>query len=1040
MKHVWQRIIIGIFVSVFLSSPFGWANETTDSSMEIGSYLFGGLRARSIGPAVMGGRIAALDVVNDDPRIIYVGAASGGVWKSLNGGVTFTPIFDKYTQSIGAIAIDQKHPDTVWIGTGEPWVRNSVSVGTGIYKTTDGGESWTCMGLKDSEHIGKIVIDPRNSNTVYVAVLGHLWNANKERGLYKTTDGGKTWERILYVDENTGCADLAIDPQEPDIVYAAMWQFRRLPYHFTSGGPGSGLYKSTDGGKTWKRLENGLPEGELGRIAVAVAPSRPNIVYAFVESKETALYRSDDLGETFIKMNDMELLQIRPFYFSLLVVDPKDYKRVYKPGTVLNYSKDGGKTFGTSFSGGVHPDLHALWIDPNAPSHMLVGTDGGIYESFNYGNSWRFLNNLPVSQFYHVSCDTQKPYYVYGGLQDNGSWMGPSESPNGIGNKDWENIGAGDGIYVLVDPLDNDILYYDYQGGNVRRYHRTTHETKDITPFPDEDEPEYRFNWNTPIVLSPNNPKKLYLGAQFLFQSTDQGESWQKLSGDLTTDDPEKQRQKESGGLTIDNSTAENHCTIYTISESPLDSNIIWVGTDDGNVQITTDGGKSWENVVKHIKGLPPCTWCSCIEASRHSRTTAYATFDGHRTGDMKTYIYRTTDLGKTWEPLATDSVRGYAYVIREDLVNPNLLFVGTEFGLFISLDGGKHWAQFKENLPNVSVRDIALQAEESDLVLATHGRGIYIIDDITPLRHITPEVLASDLFIFPSAPTTITMPIFHQEFPGDDEFDGENPDDAAQITYYLKKRHMMGSFNIEIRNADGTLMKTLPAGKRRGINRVAWHMRMKPPKVAKSTALAPYALFGPAAPEGTYSVYLIKNEDTVTSTLELIPDPSLPYTAEERAFRREVVMKLYDMQEELAYVAAVISDMKDQALQRKDEIKKSSKLKKELTTFADKLDSLYATIAITKKQGMMKTILSGEKKLREKVVELYGAVITYGGKPTQSQLKRMTVLEREIEKAQDRFTALTEKELNKLNKKLSKAKLAPLTLLTREEFDKREQ
>ncbi|MFQ5824130.1 MAG: glycosyl hydrolase [bacterium] len=1023
-----------------LSASILYAGSKTNDKIKIDSNTFGAIEARAIGPAVMGGRIAALDAVNSNPRIIYVGAASGGVWKSINGGTTFKPVFDKHTQSIGAITIDQAHPDTVWVGTGEGWVRNSVSVGTGVYETTDGGETWKLMGLEKSERISCILIHPRKSEIVYVAVLGHLWDANEDRGVYKSTDGGKTWERILYVDENTGCADLAMDPQEPNILYAAMWQFRRMPYFFTSGGPGSGLYKSTDGGKTWKKLTQGLPKGEFGRFGIAVAPTRPSIVYAVVEAEKNAFYRSEDFGESWQELNSSFNIQARPFYFSKVVVDPKDYNRVYKPGFSLGISSDGGQSFttpfGGGFGGGVHGDHHALWINPSNPFHLLLGTDGGIYVSYDKGNTWRFLNNLPVSQFYHVSYDMEQPYNVYGGLQDNGTWVGPSESPNGIENMDWQNVGGGDGFYAFPDPTDKDIVYCEYQGGNILRYHKSTGETKEIKPYPKEGEPKYRFNWNTPITISPNNTDVFYIGAQFLFRSSDKGESWERISEDLTTNDPEKQRQEESGGLTIDNSTAENHCTIYTISESPLDEKVIWVGTDDGNIQVTLDGGKSWSNVVSNIPELPSNTWCSGVEASHYDRSTAYAVFDGHRTGDMNVYVYKTTDLGKSWKSIATDAIKGYAFVIREDLVNPNLLFVGTEFGLFVSVDGGEQWAQFTGKLPNVAVRDIAIHPRESDVILATHGRGIYIIDDITPLRQIMGEVLASDVHIFDLRPIPIKIPTGKQQFPGDGEFVGTNPAEVATITYYLKKRHVFGDLKVEIYDSEGKLLKTLPGGKRRGINRVKWFMRLKPPKVPPAPVLAPRGLFGPMVPEGTYTVKLVKGKKTYSGQIKIIADPTSPHSAEDRALQQQSVMKLYYMQDRLAFIADAVTDARDQAKDRAKQLKKKDKLAKSLNAFADRLDKLHKTLVATKKGGW----LSGEEQLREKVVDLYGAVSSYGGRPTDSQLARLDLLEKEIEKSNAKFEAITGKEIKKLNSKLKGKKLNPITILTKEEYDKKQK
>src|SRR5208337_2186584 len=656
-----------------------------------------GLPIRAIGPAAMGGRIADITAAHEGLRLtIYVGSASGGVWKSVDGGTTFKPIFDKQpTQSIGAVAIDPSNPQTVWVGTGESWVRNSVSVGTGVYRTRDGGENWEAMGLPDSEHISRIIVHPRDSNTVYACALGHLWNANLERGVFKTTDGGKTWNKLLYRNDSTGCAEMAMDPQDPGVLYAAMWDVRREPHNFRSGGPGSGLFKSTDSGATWHELRKGLPQGDLGRIGIAVAPSNRARVYAVVEAKNhTALFRSDDAGESWAEVNNSFNVSGRPFYFARLVADPKNPDRVYKPGFVLTVSEDGGKSFSAafstseSFSEAVHSDHHALWIDPDNPDQMVEGTDGGVYQSLDRASHWRFLSNLPVSQFYHVSADMADPYNVYGGLQDNGTWMGPSRAADGIGSRHWRNIGMGDGFWAFSDPADSDYAYAEYQGGMIARFRKSTGESKDVKPLPRSGEPEFRFNWNAPIHMSANHPGTIYLGGQFLFRSRDHGESWDRISPDLTTNDPARQHQEMSGGLTIDNSDAEKFETIYTISESPKNGEVIWVGTDDGNVQVTRDGGKHWTNVAKNIPGLPAGTWVSTIEASHFDPAVAYATFDGHATGDMKTYVYQTKDYGQTWTSLSTSDLSGYAHVVRQDLVNANLLFVGTGSGFFFRLTG----------------------------------------------------------------------------------------------------------------------------------------------------------------------------------------------------------------------------------------------------------------------------------------------------------------------------------------------------------------
>ena len=1023
-------------LSLLLSLPLFAA----DDAAKLDSSTLGGLRARSIGPAVMGGRIAAIDgvVTADAPSTIYVGAASGGVWKSTDNGTSFKPVFDEHIQSIGAITIDDSNPQTVWVGTGESWVRNSVSVGNGVYKSTDGGASWTNVGLADSEHISRIAVHPKKGDTVYVCATGHAWDANEERGVFKTTDGGKTWKKVLYVDKNTGCADITQDPGDPNVLYAGMWQFRRRPDNFNSGGPGSGLYRSKDGGETWEKLKNGLPAGILGRIAVAVAPSRPSTVYAVVEAKKTALFRSDDLGEHWREMNDSFNVQVRPFYFAHIVVDPSNHERVYKPGYQLTFSDDGGKTFSGSmlsvFGGGMHPDLHALWINPRDPNAMFVGTDGGVYQSFDKAQRWRYLNVLPVSQFYHVNYDLDTPYNVYGGLQDNGTWMGPSQAPGGVTNHNWRPIGTGDGFAVTTDPTDPDVVYVESQGGRIVRFRRSSGESKDIFPYAKGDEAKLRFNWNTPIYASPTQKGTIYLGSQYLMRSKDRGDSWESISPDLTTNDQASQKQLESGGLSIDNSSAENHTTIITISESIKSPGVIWVGTDDGNLQVTADGGKSWTNVVANVKGLPARTWVSRVEAGHFDEKTAYATFDGHRTGDMKTYVYRTRDLGKTWEPLATADIKGYAQVIREDLVNPNLLFLGTEGGLFMSLDAGKNWAQFKENFPPVPVFDVQLHPREGDAIIGTHGRGIYIIDDLSPLRALTPDQLAKDVVMLPSRPSQLKIPAYEVRAEGDDLFISGGVDDVASITYYLKKRHVVGESKVEIYDPEGKLISTIPAGKRRGINRVDWPMRAKAPKMptGSSIVFSGGSFYGPRAQQGTYTVKLIKGKETYTSKIELAPDPRSGYTAEERALQQKSVRRLYDMLADFTFLTERVKLLRDQTNERAEKL--SGADKKKLTAFASKLDEQYKTLVSTREGGW----LSGEEQLREQIASVYGAINSYDGRPTDSQLAEGERLAGELSKKLSWFDN-TAKELADINRMLSSRKLETLNVLSREEWEKKD-
>jgi photosystem II stability/assembly factor-like uncharacterized protein len=1027
-----RRAALAAVAALALAMPAGAA--------EIDSATLGGLAARSIGPAVMSGRIAAIDGgVADGKLTLYVGAASGGVWKSTDGGVRFDPVFDDYVQSIGAIEVDPANGNTVWVGTGESWVRNSTSIGRGVYKSTDGGDSWTLMGLGDSERIARVQVHPGSSDTVWVCATGHLFDANEQRGVFKTTDGGRTFKKVLYVDADTGCSDLDLDPQDPDVLYAGMWQFRRYPDRFESGGPGSGLYKSTDGGETWKELTNGLPEGDKGRIAVAVAPSRPSRVYATVEADENALYRSDDLGASWEKVNTSFNVTARPFYFSRLVVDPKDYDTVYKPGLSLGISTDGGESFTSflsgGFGGGVHSDHHALWVDPADPKHLVLGTDGGAYVSHDQGHTFRMIMSLPVSQFYEVSVDMDWPYNVYGGLQDNGSWQGPSRSPSGIENRDWDNIGFGDGFHAYRDPADPDFVYSEFQGGEIQRLHLPTGEMREIKPYPAAGDPKYRFNWNTPLAFSPNEEGTMYLGAQKLLRSRDHGESWQEISPDLTTNNPEWQKQEESGGLTTDNSTAENHTTIYTISESPAEAGVIWVGTDDGNVQVTRDGGGTWTKVSDSFEGLPERRWISDVHASPHTAGTAFVTVDGHYVGDMTTHVFTTEDYGATWTSLAKEPLEGYAHVIEQDPVNPHLLFLGTELGLFVSLDGGGQWVRFEGGMPKMApVRAVAIHPRDGDLVIATHGRGIYILDDLTPLRNLTPEVLEQGVALLPTRPAAMVIPAPEQQFGGQENFVGQNPPEAADIAYYLKRRHLFGDLKVEIYGADGELLKTVPGSKRRGINRVSWPMRLPPPKVPPATNLVP-AFEGPRVLEGSYTVKLIKGDETLTGEIHLVPDPRTPHSQEDRALQQTTALEIYDLLGRLTYLVGADADLRDQAKSRAEALPERNRLRRQLEEYADALEELRTGLVSTSEAGW----LSGDEKLRERLGNLYGGVNSYTGRPTRSQLDRLAVLRGQLDAAFERFEQLAGRRED-LNRSLSRGGQPTLEPLTREAWEERQE
>ncbi|MEI8006407.1 MAG: glycosyl hydrolase [Bacteroidota bacterium] len=1024
-----MKLVIKIIIA-FLFCITATLTQAQDR-IKVDENTFGDILARQIGPATMSGRITALDALDKNPAVLYVGAATGGVWKSKNYGTTFKPVFEKYTQCIGSITIDQQHPDTVWVGTGEVWVRNSVSVGDGIYRTNNGGETWKKMGLEKSERIAKIVVDSRNSDIVFAAALGNLWNSSADRGLYRTNDGGKTWDKVLYVDENTGCSDIAVDWKNPDIMYAAMWEFRRTPWSFSSGGKGSGLYRSADAGKTWAKISSGMPEGILGRISVSVSPVKSEVVYALIEATKTGLYRSSDQGKTWALLTTSEAVNDRPFYFSFLAPDPIDTNVIYKPGSNISKSVDGGKTFSSAAveGGNYHSDCHPVYISKKDNNLIYMGTDGGVYYSMDKGNTWRMMRNVPVSQFYHVSVDNAEPFNVYGGLQDNGSWYGPSRSSNGITNSSWKSVGFGDGFYVYCDKLDSSILYWQFQGGKIARYYLKTGEFKSLIPFRDKDTKELRFNWNAPMVFSPTS-NRFYAGAQYLFKTSNRGDSWTRISPDLTTADPKKLKQEKSGGLTVDNSSAENHCTIYTINESPLDSLIIWAGTDDGNLQVTADGGKTWTNVVSNITGLPACTWCSYVEPGHFDKNTVYATFDGHRMGDKTTYVFKSTDLGKTWKSLADTAIHAYCHVIKEDLVKPDLLFLGTEGGLYLSIDGGQAWSFFKGNVPRVPVMDMVFHKKEQSLVLATHGRGIMIIDDISPLRQISKEVLEADVKWLNPKDYVIHENSYVQQWNGDDEYVGQVPQEAASIIYYMKKRHLFGDIHLEIYDAGGKMIKRLPAGMRKGINVVKWSIQMKPPKVPVSPQIEGSAFAGPDYSPGEYTVKLFRNNDVYETKIRLLADPKSMYSLQEREIRQKVIMKAYDLLQTLAYTDRQVREIRDQSKKLSGLVSKS--MSKKLLTISVRMDTLHARIVSTQ-EGK----ITGEERLREKIAFIYGSIMQYPGKPTDSQVQGLDLLGLESGKVITEVNAFVSNDLPKLNAELLNDKKPEIKLTSPEDFIK---
>jgi len=998
-----------LLLILFLFNLLSIQSQTT-----ITSAMFGAMESRALGPATMSGRITAIEgTIKDDGKTIFVGTAGGGIWKSTNAGASYKSIFDKYCQSIGAIAIDQTKPATIYAGTGESNMRNSVSIGNGLYKSTDAGDNWKKVGLDSTEHIAKIIVNPVNPDIVYVAAPGALWSDSKHRGLYKSTDGGQTWNIVLFKDNKTGCADILMDPTNPNIIFASMWQFRRQPYSFSSGGNSSGLYKSTDAGKTWREITNGLPPKPFGRIAMALAPSEPKNMVAIVESSKTGLYISADNGETWKSQSASFNVVSRPFYFSTIVIDPKDPKRVYRPAYSFSYSSDGGYSFSDASQdgGSLHPDFHALWINPSNTNIMYTGTDGGVYVSLDRGVTWQFNQGLPVSQFYHVAFDNKDPYNVYGGLQDNGSWMGPSAAPGGVGNANWYNLMGGDGFWTVPD-VDGKTVYSEYQGGNMVRTNLANMKSENIQPQKTAKEEKLRWNWNTPIVTGSKNPKNLYVGAQYLYKSTDQGRNWKRISPDLTTNDKLKLSQEESGGLSEDNTSAENHCTIYFIAESSLDENLIWVGTDDGNLQFTTDGGANWTNVSGGVakSGIANQAWVSSIQPSQFDKNVVYATFDNHMYGDHNTFLGKSNDMGKTWSRINSKEFTGFAHKVVEDFENKNLLFLGTEMGLFATLDGGVSWYRMKNNIPEyASVYDMQIHPKTHDLVVATHGRGIYILDDISPMSNLTKDILDQEVYLFPTEDITLTNGKFG--WGGPDVIGGwkaGNPSEIPQITYYLKQRLSTGKISIDILDEQGKLIQNIPGNLRKGINKVTWNLKGIPPKTAAgSTKLDMAGFSSPMVLPGTYTIKLNVNDKVYTSKVNCVHDiNNKDLSLEDRKLVYNKAMELQSLHHQ-------ISNMIDSVTFYQSKLKADTiayAKNKNAKAFYTDLQKLKSELMATKKTS----IFADEERLRERVSTLYGSFCSMEVKPNSIQLDAIEALKQDFKMLSDGFSNLLAKHLSK--------------------------
>lgn len=870
-----------------------------------------GLKIRNIGPAGMSGRITSIDVDLSNPDRIYAGAASGGLWLSENGGIDWMPLFDEQAnQSIGAVAINQNNPAEIWVGTGEGNPRNSQNSGGGIFKSLDGGKTWTMMGLEATKTIHRIIIHRDNPNVVYVGAQGSAWGPNKERGVYKTVDGGKNWEKILYINDETGIADLVVDPSNPNKLMAAMWEFGRKPWTFNSGGKGSGIYVTHDGGANWikRTAEDGLPKGILGRIGLAIAPSSPNIVYALVEAKENALYKSMDGGATFKKIADEKKnIGNRPFYYADIYVDPQNENRVYSLYSLVSKSEDGGKNFEVllpySGSKAVHPDHHALWIHPDDPSYMINGNDGGLYISRDKGKSWKFAENLPLAQFYHISYDMSYPYLVAGGMQDNGSWVGPSSvwQSGGIRNADWQEVFFGDGFDVVFHPEDSRYVYAMAQGGSVGFVDRETGKNRYIQPVHQGKE-DLRFHWNAGIAQNPFHECGVYYGSQFVHKSLDCGRSWETISPDLTTNDTTKQQQAKTGGLTIDDTQAENHTTILAIAPSPLDEGVIWVGTDDGNLQLTKDGGETWTNLAKRLPGVKAGSWIPYIELSSKNVGEAFIIVNDYRRNDWRPMAFHTTDFGQTFKRIADEKqVTGHALSIVQDPVEPNLLWLGTDYGLYFSIDKGKNWNKWTNDYPSVSTTDLKIHPREHDLIIGTFGRAAWILDDIRPIRAIaaTEGKVLEEPFAAFDAPTAYQAnyrSYFGTRFVANGEFLGENRRSGAMMTLWVKpmdkndeskeegkekKKGKDKKVKIQVVDSSGDTIRTYQTKIDTGMNRIFWNMRkdgvrFPSRRKAKSEDDLPSGAY---VLPGKYDVLFTYGEHQAATTVEVQFDPRLDPT-----------------------------------------------------------------------------------------------------------------------------------------------------------------
>ena len=1028
------KVFFIIFAGVISVFPLlAKSNNTVDMA------VFNNLRFRNIGPAIMGGRLTDIEGIPGNPKIIYVATASAGVWKTIDGGVTWLPIFDSQgIQSIGDIAVDPSNPDVIWVGTGEDNPRNSTSFGKGVFKSTDGGKTWKCVGLKNTERISRIIINPRNPNIVYVAAIGHVFGPSTDRGVYMTEDGGKTWEKVLYIDEYHGASDIEMNPSNPNVLYAGMWYFQRKPWDFDSGDKKGGVFRSVDGGYTWKKLTEGLPEF-MGRIGIKVAPSMPQRVYVIAEAREGALFRSDDGGDHFQLIHKGTEIVSRGFYYTELRVDPQDENRIYAIASPLWVSEDGGKTF-RRIARRIHGDFHTMWIDPKNPYRVFTGSDGGLAVSYNRGKTWEFVNNFIAAQFYQINADNRLPFYhVCGGLQDNGTWCAPSRTRGYIGilNDHWYSIGGGDGFFVVTHPTKPWIHLVEYQGGGISLVNTKTGESIDNTPYVKRNEGgpagelKYRFDWDAPIVQSPHDPMTVYLAGNVVFRSKDFGLTWERISPDLTRNDPQK-LGAAGGPIFPENTTAENHCTIISLAESPAKPGIIWAGTDDGNLQVTVDGARHWTNVIRNLKGIKPESPVSHIEPSWTDPATAYVAFDRHMFDDFSPYIFVTHDYGRTWKRITNGLPDdAYVHVVKEDPRNSDVLYAGTEIGLFVTFDKGRNWERLSmNNLPPVAVHDIIIHPRENDLILGTHGRGIWIFDDITPVQEIK-KALVHELYIFPPRTALLYSMLETKGSIGDKVFVGPNPPYGALIYFYMKDNLKKDEkAELVVYDENGNQVRKLSLKPVKGINLAVWDLTYDPPvSLERGERLGRRSGAGPKVLPGKYTIKIKAGELEAEAPLTVKVDPTITYKIEELKEQLRISLELRDMISNVNKLIMALDSIKRQLSSIKKTAvevyqKPSSTLCNSIKENLKKVDELKYSLTRKEKTYASEYYWGEKDKLVENLKQLFWSIQSPFRAPTPAQIEFFEEIKSEYNTRINRVKNFFEKDIKGLNSMLKKVNL----------------